>query len=373
MQPPAPATKRALFLTPELPALDQGGGAMRSASLVAYLERSYKVDIVTFSLREHSKSATAKVIRNASRLLRGRPPLFDRYSGYEYQIRAAIPGTHYDLGIIEHFWCASYADLLRPLCDRLVLDLHNVESELARSHAATIAGPTRSVSLKFAAMYDELEHALLPKFETLLVTSNADLQRVRHADVRIFPNAIPEADVPIVVEENAIMFSGNLEYHPNMEAIRWFAREIWPRVRERIPNAEWQLVGRNPEAVAAIVRNVPNARLVGPVTDAIAALARSRVVVVPLLAGSGTRFKILEAWAAQRAVVSTTIGAEGLGVRDGEHLLIADNAKDFANVVLRLWHDEGLRSRIACSGRQFYLENFTWFAAWRRLDEQGPL
>jgi glycosyltransferase involved in cell wall biosynthesis len=105
------------------------------------------------------------------------------------------------------------------------------------------------------------------------------------------------------------------------------------------------------------------------VDDAVAAIAQSKICVVPLLSGSGTRFKILEAWAAQRAIVSTTIGAEGLGAQDGEHLLIADDPGDFAAAVVRLWHDADLRARLAHAGRARYEQHFTWPAVWRQFDE----
>jgi glycosyltransferase involved in cell wall biosynthesis len=366
---------RALFLTPELPALGHGGGGLRSETLLRYLQQTREVDVVTFTLRPHSKSLAAKVARNTLRLVRGRPPLFDRYSGYEDQIRAAIPAAHYGLAVIEHFWCASYAPLLRPLCDRLVLDLHNVESALARTHAYAVTGPARAASLRFSAMYDQLEREFLPQFDTLLVTSEADRARVSHADIRVFPNAIPEVPVPASARNrdregaDSIVFSGNLEYHPNIEAVRWFARDVWPRIHQELPNAEWRLVGRNEHAIAPIVREVPGARIIGPVDDAVAAIAQSKICVVPLLSGSGTRFKILEAWAAQRAIVSTTIGAEGLGAQDGEHLLIADDPGDFAAAVVRLWHDADLRARLAHAGRARYEQHFTWPAVWRQFDE----
>src|SRR5438132_12361752 len=99
----------------------------------------------------------ARALRNGLRLLRGVPPLFDRFSGYEAQIAASIPATHYAVGVIEHFWCASYAKLLRPLCDRLVLDLHNIESRLARTHADALRGPAKWASARFSAIYAELE------------------------------------------------------------------------------------------------------------------------------------------------------------------------------------------------------------------------
>ncbi len=363
---PAAEMRRALFVSPERPGLGLGGGAMRSESVLQYLRRGHAVDVVTFQLREHSKSSAAKVVRNAGRLLRGRPPLFDRYAGYEGQ----LPTGRYDIAVVEHFWCASYATRLRSQCGRLVLDLHNIESELAATHAAALRGPGRWAQQQFARMYRELEREWLPRFDTLLVTSEADRARVRHPDVRIFPNAIPEVPVPQVAEKGAVVFSGNLEYHPNVEAVRWFAGEIWPRIRAAIPEAEWLLIGRNPEAVAGLASG---AKLTGPVDDAIAELAKGRVCVVPLLSGSGTRFKILEAWAAGRAVVSTTIGAEGLGARDGEHLLIADTAEEFSGAVVRVWRDAELRNRLATAGRALYLERFTWPAAWRQLDEAGGM
>jgi glycosyltransferase involved in cell wall biosynthesis len=169
------------------------------------------------------------------------------------------------------------------------------------------------------------------------------------------------------------VFSGNLEYHPNVEAVRWFRTKIWPRVRERAPEVEWRLLGSKPEAVAAFTGGDPRIRVVGPVADAIEHLAEAKVCLAPLLSGSGTRFKILEAWAAGRAVVSTTLGAEGLGARDGEHLLLADNPDDFADAVLRLCNDSALRARLGDAGRAWYCDRYTWPAAWRKLEEAGGI
>jgi glycosyltransferase involved in cell wall biosynthesis len=105
------------------------------------------------------------------------------------------------------------------------------------------------------------------------------------------------------------------------------------------------------------------------VDDAIAELAAAKVCIVPLLSGSGTRFKILEAWAAGRAVVSTTLGAEGLDARPGEHLLIADDPASFANAVIDALETPELRQRLGANGRAFYQQRFTWPAAWRALDD----
>jgi glycosyltransferase involved in cell wall biosynthesis len=367
MKPPS-----ALFLTPEEPRTGSGGGGLRSASLLAYLRNKYNVQTVTFSLRPHSKSPEARVWRNAVRLARGSPPLFDRFSGYEKQLAGAMRG-HYAVGVVEHFWCASYAPLLRSRCDRLVIDLHNIESELARTHAHAARWPASWASQRFAASYRRLEREWLPQFDVILTASEEDRRRVDHPDVRVFPNALPEIRRPHVAEAEVIVFSGNLEYHPNIEAVRWFRTRVWPRVRENAPEIEWRLLGSNPEAVARFTGGDPRIRVVGPMENAIASLVKAKVCLAPLLSGSGTRFKILEAWAAGRAVVSTTLGAEGLGARDGEHLLLADGPSDFADAVLRLLKDPALRATLGDAGWALYRERFTWPAAWRKLDEAGGI
>ena len=363
---------RAFFLTPEDPKPGSGGGGLRSASLLAYLQSKYDVQTLTFSLRPHARTPEARIWRNLVRLARGRPPLFDRFSGYEDQLASALRGR-YDVGVVEHFWCASYAPLLRSCCGRLVLDLHNIESELARTHARAARWPASWASQRFAEAYRRLEREWLLRFDLILTASEEDRRRISHPDVRVFPNALPEVPRPSVPEADAIIFSGNLEYHPNIEAVRWFRTRVWPRVRKRAPGAEWRLVGSNPEAVAAFTGGDARIRVIGPVDDAVTHLAQARVCIAPLLSGSGTRFKILEAWAAGRAVVSTTLGAEGLDARNGEHLLLADDPDDFADAVLRLWNDPALRARLGDASRILYEDRFTWPAAWRKLDEAGGI
>ncbi|HEY4363928.1 MAG TPA: glycosyltransferase [Bryobacteraceae bacterium] len=357
---------RALFLSPEPPIAGAGGGGLRSASLLAFLRTKFEVDVVDFTLREHSKSTPARVWRNAARLGRGVPPLFDRYSGYERQLASKLAAKKYALGIVEHFWCASYAPLLRQHCDRLALDLHNIESELAQTHARAARWPASWASSRFAEAYRRLEKEWLPRFDTLLVTSEQDRARVTHPHVIVYPNALPAIAEPHVPEEHCIVFSGNLEYHPNIEAVRWFRANVWPRVRST--GVEWRLVGRNPEAIASLVSGDDSIKLIGPVDDAVAELARAKVCIVPLLSGSGTRFKILEAWAAKRAVVSTTLGAEGLGARNDEHLLIADNPEKFVAQIEQLLGDTARRERLGAAARELYLKQFTWPVAWRALE-----
>src|SRR5258708_9733155 len=109
----------ALFLSREAPVAGRGGGGLRSASLLEYLRARYQVDVAGFSLRPHSKAMAARVWRNSLRLLRRRPPLLDRYSGYENQLAEAVGGRQYDVGLVEHFSAAPYADFPQPHSRRL--------------------------------------------------------------------------------------------------------------------------------------------------------------------------------------------------------------------------------------------------------------
>jgi glycosyltransferase involved in cell wall biosynthesis len=250
--------------------------------------------------------------------------------------------------------------------------LHNVESALHARCGGAEAGPAAAAHRLFAHAAERLERAWLPRFSGLLATSHEDAARIRRLSpgsaITVYPNAIPPVPQPAGSDEEAVVFSGNMEYHPNIGAVRFFRERIWPRLRIAWPRLVWRLVGRNPEAIRRYTGGDERIEVVGPVDDAVRELARSRVAVVPLLAGSGTRFKILEAWAAGVPVVSTALGAEGLGVSSGECAILADAPIAFAEAVSRLLSSPELRQRIGCAGRALFEREFTWDAAWKTLD-----
>jgi glycosyltransferase involved in cell wall biosynthesis len=383
-----------LFLAPEAPYPLTGGGALRSASLLKYLADRYEVDVIVFrqpgapdpvqqlpaglarricviDLPPTGSSPAARGARNAVRLLRRIPPLVDRFSGFDTQIAAALAGQKYDVGMIEHFWCAAYWRQIAPFCAYTVLDLHNVESVLHARCAEADGGAEAFAHHVFARAALKLERACLRHFSQILTASECDanlaLERAPHARVTVYPNAIPLPPLPSVEHEHAVVFSGNLEYHPNQSAVRFFRKQIWPRLRERWPKLVWRLVGKNPHAVRPWTAGDPRIDVRGPVPDAIEELARSQVAVVPILAGSGTRLKILEAWAAGLPVVSTRLGAEGLPVEDGRNVLLADTGAAFGETVSRLLESRQLCEQIGWAGRQLLENQFTWEKAWETL------
>lgn len=374
------AASEALVLSPEAPFPAHGGGALRTASLIHYLAQRGAVDVIVFhepgrpdpaaafppglvrrvdviELPHHSKSLPAKACRNLLRAARGIPPLVDRFAGF----RLAL-ARRYSLSVVEHMWCAPYIEQLAGVSERVVLDLHNIESVLHAHRAETESWPRSAVQAVFSAAYRRLERRLLPEFDTLLVASQADADRIGRPAI-VYPNAIPLTPRPAVPEEEVIAFSGNLDYDPNQTAIRWFAAKIWPVLKLRHPRLVWRLIGKNPPALTD-----PQVEVTGPVPDAIVELARAKVVVVPVRSGSGTRLKIVEAWAAARAVVSTSRGAEGLPVRPGENILIADAPETFAGAIGQLLADPELRARLGQAGRTTYEAGLTWPAAWEKLD-----
>ena len=389
------ANRRTLFLSPEPPFPMIGGGPIRSASLFEYLSERSQVDVITFrqsgdsdprerfppgrahhiyvvDLPVHSRSAPARVFRNLKRAVRSRPPLMDRFSGFAGEIGRAIAGQQYGCALIEHFWCAEYEPLLRTHCKQVYLDLHNIESRWHAKLADTEDRASGLIYRRFAQASEKLERELLPQFDTLLVTSAADRERALaiapEAKCVVYPNALPYLEKPIRSERNSIVFSGNLEYQPNVSAIRYFRKSIWPSVRERCPFLTWVIIGKNPHSIKAIVQGDDRIRLIGPVDDAVVAIAGAAAAVVPLLAGSGTRIKILEAWAAGTAVVSTSIGAEGLEYLSGENLMIADDPSGFSEAVMSLVESGDRRQAIGLSGRTQYEQRYTWSTAFAELD-----
>ena len=300
--------------------------------------------------------------------------MFDRFSGYEEPARGRPRAAATRVGVVEHFWCASYAPLLRTCCDRLVLDLHNIESELARTHARAARWPASWASDASRNAYQRLEREWLPQFDVILTASEDDRRRIDHPDVRVFPNALPEIARPHVPEANCdrLQRQSRIPSQCRSRALVPLAN-LAARSREvlRESSGAWSDTIRKPSrASPAAIRA---SAWWGRWRTRSRKSREAKVCVVPLLSGSGTRFKILEAWAAGRAVVSTTLGAEGLGARDGEHLLLADDPDDFADAVLRLWNDPALRKRLGDAGWAHYRERFTWPAAWRKLDESGGI
>ncbi|MFA5883794.1 MAG: glycosyltransferase family 4 protein [Acidimicrobiia bacterium] len=202
--------------------------------------------------------------------------------------------------------------------------------------------------------------------EASLVTVCSDVDRElldARGQVMVVPNGYEIPREPVGFSEAAgpatLLFQGTMSYFANSDAAAYFARDVFPLVRQRIPDAQFRIVGKAGAAVQQLA-GIEGVVVVGAVKRMEDELEKAHAVVVPLLVGSGTRLKILEAWAHGIPVVSTTVGAEGLPVSQGDNVLLADSTAAIAEACIRVLTDEGLRTRLADAGRRTVEANFDW-------------
>jgi glycosyltransferase involved in cell wall biosynthesis len=194
-----------------------------------------------------------------------------------------------------------------------------------------------------------------------VVCSDLDARRSGLPGVRVIPNgyAVPEKPVGghALSDPPVVLFQGTLRYPPNADGARYLVQEIGPRLRRLVPGARIRLVGLAPPSLDPL-DDPPSVTLTGQVPDITTELARADVVVIPLRYASGTRVKILEAFAHRIPVVSTTVGAEGLDVRSGHHLLVADDPDGIAAACARLMNDASFRQTIVDQAYALFLERY---------------
>jgi len=258
----------------------------------------------------------------------------------------------------------------------LVVDCHNIDYDLARQYARA-GGLARR--LYAAANWRKLRREELATYrdaDGVYLCSVADRQRlldqVPGARTLVIPNAAdveyyrPRAADPSP-DGRTVVFFGLLSYFPNVDGVTYLVEEIWPRIAEVHPKARLKIIGgQPPRSLLALAR--PGVELTGFVSDLRPHLAEAAAVVVPLRLGGGTRLKIVEAMAMGKAIVSTTLGAEGIEAVPGRDILIEDQPAAFADSVNRLLAEPGLAVRIGQSARRLAVDRYAWSAAARALE-----
>jgi glycosyltransferase involved in cell wall biosynthesis len=238
-----------------------------------------------------------------------------------------------------------------------ILFQHNVESSLWERQA------THAPNVLLRAAYG-LEAAKMKRYERTAVETFRHIVAVSEHD-RLSMTAMGKAGRIVVVPtgvdvghfrdaasteptEPEVIFLGSMDWEPNIDGVEWMCREIWPRIRAAVPNAVFRIVGRSPNGRVTRLAS-DSVTVTGSVPSVEPWLARAMAFVVPLRIGGGTRLKIFEAMSAGRAIVSTTIGAEGLPVEHGKNILLADDAQAFADAVIRVLKESALRRRLAAA------------------------
>lgn len=252
-----------------------------------------------------------------------------------------------------------------------ILFTHNVETSIWKHHYKFARNPVwKALSWREYRAMDRFERDCINKVDHVLTVSDHDrnifASMIDASRITVIPTGVDvEYFHPSGREEdpNTLVFSGAMDWMPNEDGISYFIREILPRIRKQVPNASLCVVGRDPTrglyGLGATQRGI---EITGRVDDIRPFVHRAAVFIVPLRIGSGTRLKIFEAMAMGKAIVSTTLGAEGLPVRPGHDIAIADGPREFANATIDLLRDPVRRAEIARAARELVEHSYSWDA-----------
>jgi glycosyltransferase involved in cell wall biosynthesis len=246
----------------------------------------------------------------------------------------------------------------------IVSDWHNIESELMRRYAANTPSLLKKVlARRTAALIENSEARIIHRCHAHVVASEREreqlLARFPSARINVVPNGVDVSTFTPTPgpQGRSLLFVGAMDYHANVDAVTWFAREVWPRAAAIHPEREFFIVGRNPvNAVLALASD--RVRITGTVDDVRPYYANAFAVVVPLRVGAGTRLKVLEAMAAGVPVVSTRLGAEGIDAEPGRNLLIADTPEEMIAALEALTPEK--RTALAAEARRLVEQKYDW-------------
>jgi polysaccharide biosynthesis protein PslH len=300
----------------------------------------------------------------------------DRNPLLRIRAKQLVADRPYDLVICDFLQMAPSAISLGAKASALFQ--HNVEAQIFHRHATTDRGwLRRRVMAQQWRKMRRFEKEMGAHFDAVIAVSEQDKQtfetEYRWSNVQVIDTAVnideyfkpdghPEQD-------GRVAFVAAMDWLPNQDGAQHFARKIWPLIRQHHPHATFQIVGRNPPHMIRSLREVSGVEVVGTVPDIRPFLAQASVVVVPLLVGGGTRLKIFEAMAMGKPVVSTTLGAEGLKVTSGEHILLADTPDEFAGAVNSLISCPNKRHQIGQSARALVCRSFSAETVARQFEQ----
>ncbi|HEY5132328.1 MAG TPA: glycosyltransferase family 4 protein, partial [Candidatus Krumholzibacteriaceae bacterium] len=248
---------------------------------------------------------------------------------------------------------------------------HNVEAMIWRRHVENERNPfKRVVFMRERDRVERFEREVIGTYAFTIAVSEKDCEYFRRVYGASRVGSIrtgvdTEFYAPRGAAETAgsILFLGSMDWMPNIDAVQYFVRNIYPFVKSEVPDASLSVVGRSPDAsVTALGDGDPSIVVTGTVPDTRVYVDRSAVAVVPMRIGGGTRIKIYEMMAMAKTVVSTSIGAEGLHYADGENILIADEPREFAKLVIKALREKEWRASIGMNARNFVASRCSWEA-----------
>jgi polysaccharide biosynthesis protein PslH len=396
---------RILFLSQCLPFPPHSGVTRRTYHILKELQREFDVTLVAFSRRVHQPEAGSaanaaaalrrelsevmnpvpitseyslvrKLVNHGRSVLSREPYIFYEYGderfGQELQqacVSASPDMIHLD-SLDLYRWISSLP-ALATACTH-----HALESELLRLQADHY--PNRVVRRYMnhqADLLEKVERKLCPRFDINIMTSEIDAERLRalspDARTTVIPNGVDtdyfQPSSPHAVVPGRLTFLGPTYMFPNRDAVEFLLADVWPLIQQQHPASTLHLIGKNSPDDKARFESHLGVTCNGHVPDIRPHLAEAAVSIVPIRVGGGTRLKILDAWSMGKAVVSTSVGCEGLKTVDGHNILIRDDPTQFADAVVRLLRDHDLRARLGNEARKTAEECYAWRVVGRKL------
>ncbi len=384
-----------LLLTPDIPYPSESGAAIRNWGIIGGLAAAgHKVTLLSFTDKAIEAESSPLVdlcdavhtvpLPHRSRRARliklvtsDKADMESRLASkqYETNLRQLLRSESYDIVQFSGLELGGYLDLIVAEAKgaKVVYDALNAEAELQRVIAAVDSDRLGRIP---AALYSSIQARRLSRFENricagvdaVIAVSREDcdlLRRHAGAPITIISNGINADDYrPHAESQRArqqLVFTGKMDYRPNVDAVEWFCADVLPLVRQHMRGVQFKVVGRNPHPRLQALAD-SGVHLTGWVESVLPYLHEATIFVVPLRMGSGTRLKILQAMAAGCAVVSTSIGAAGLNDEARGAIAIADEAATFAETIIMLLKDEGRRSEMGELARQNVREHYDWRA-----------
>jgi len=389
-----------LVLTPQLPYPPRQGTTIRNYNLIRGLAQRHTIDLLTFLAPGETLTPDNPLLAlcrrvacvvQPERTLRARALATFSTLTPDMGLRLESAAMHalvtswtrreeYAAVQIEGIELAQYGLAVagrrhHPARPALIFDDHNCEYLLQQRNAFTdLRHPRRWP----AATYSLIQWQKLRRYESAILRGADAVVAVSAADhaalltlgastpIHIVANGIdldayrpldaPGAPAPTVV------FTGKMDYRPNIDAVLWFADAVLPRIVALAPAVRFQIVGMNPHPRLDALRANPAIEITGAVADTRPFIHQAAAYVIPMRVGGGTRFKALEAMACGAPIVSTSLGVEGIGVRNGQEMLLADTPEAFARAALRLLTDGSgaLRQQLSAHGRRFVEQRYDW-------------
>ena len=370
-----------LLLTPYLPYPPHSGGSIRTFNLIKLISKYHNVSLLSLVQKDETNYISdLKKYCNVYSL-----PLKSTKYGRLKSLLSANPyvtmSKHFstenekelhriinnnDFSIIQVESLLMYAYVKNFKVIPKVLDAHNIESDILYRTALSKLD-FRSV-LNFVDYLKNIkyEQNAVQNFDACLAVSENDYKRLSNmgaTKLMTLPNCV-DLDYFYPNERKdynpKIVFTGLMNWHPNIDAIEFFCKETYPVLKKRIPEIKFYVVGRDPNKTIQKLDKCDDIFVTGEVADVRPFISNSDICIVPLRIGGGTRLKILEYFAMEKPVISTSIGAEGLDVENGKHLIIEDKISKFPDRILELLNDPEYARFLAKNGRKLVEEKYSW-------------